>query len=39
LSHLKAFLQVGVKMKVVQEKVLYNFAKKSKAKIQLDFEL
>jgi len=39
LSHLKAFLQVGVKMKVVPFFKIYNFAFMNKVKFQIDFEL
>jgi hypothetical protein len=39
LSSQKPFLGFGVKIKVAQNFVIFNFAKKSKAKIQIDFEL
>ena len=39
LNLFKAVSKVGPKIKVAQKNVLYNFAKKSMAKIQLDFEL
>jgi len=39
LSHLKAFSQVGVKMKVVPFFKIYNFAFMTKVKFQIDFEL
>ena len=38
LNLFKVVSKVGPKIKVAQKNVLYNFAKKSKAKIQLDFE-
>ena len=39
LNLFKVISKVGPKIKVAQKNVLYNFAKKSMAKIQLDFEL
>ena len=39
LNLFKVISKVGPKIKVVQKNILYNFAKKSKAKIQIDFEL
>jgi hypothetical protein len=40
LSNKKVFSRWDPKIKVVQEKnMLYNFAKRSKAKFQIDFEL
>jgi hypothetical protein len=39
LNLFKAISKVGLKIEVAQKNVLYNFAKKSKAKIQIDFEL
>jgi len=39
LNLFKVISKVGPKIKVVQKNVLYNFAKRSKVKTQLDFEL
>jgi hypothetical protein len=39
LSNQKSFSGFGVKRKVARNFVIFNFAKKSKAKIQIDFEL
>ena len=39
LNLFKVISKVGPKIKVAQKNVLYNFAKKSMAKIQLNFEL
>jgi hypothetical protein len=39
LSKIKTFLGFGAKIKVAQKFVIFNFAKKSEAKIQIDFEL
>jgi len=39
LSHLKAFSQIGVKMKFVPFFNIYNFDFMTKAKFLIDFEL
>jgi hypothetical protein len=39
LSNQKLFLGFGVKIKVAQNFMIFNFAKRSKVKIQIDFEL
>jgi hypothetical protein len=39
LSTKNSFSRFGVKTKVAQKNMLYNFAKRSKAKFQIDFEL
>ena len=39
LNLFKVVSKVGPKIEVAQKNVLYNFAKKSKVKTQLDFEL
>jgi len=39
LNLFKVISKVGPKIKVVQKNVHYNFAKRSKVKTQLDFEL
>jgi hypothetical protein len=39
LSKIKAFSRFGTKTKVVPNFMLHNFAKRSKVKFQIDFEL
>jgi hypothetical protein len=39
LSKIKTFIWFGAKIKVAQNFVIFNFAKKRKVKIQIDFEL
>jgi hypothetical protein len=39
LSKFKAVLRFGAKIKMVSNFMLYNFAKRIKAKFQIDFEL